>query len=149
MSRVLTVAAAQLGPVSRGEPREAVVERLIALLHQAAEARCQLVVFPELALTSFFPRWYIEDRSEIDAWFETEMPSPVTKALFEEARALRVGFCLGYAELTADGHHYNTQVLAGSDGAVIAKYRKVHIPGHEEHEPWRRFQPVAQSAGNW
>ena len=25
-------------------------------------------------------------------------------------------------------------------GAIIGKYRKVHLPGHREHEPWRPFQ---------
>jgi predicted amidohydrolase len=25
-------------------------------------------------------------------------------------------------------------------GAIVARYRKVHLPGHAEHEPWRRFQ---------
>ena len=29
---------------------------------------CQLVVFPELALTTFFPRWYMEDPAELDAF---------------------------------------------------------------------------------
>jgi predicted amidohydrolase len=140
MSRVVTVAAAQLGPVARGEPRASVVERLIALLRQAAELGCALAVFPELALTTFFPRWYIEDQAEVDAWFETEMPGPATEPLFEEARRLGIGFCLGYAELTEDGHHFNTQILVAGDGTVVAKYRKVHIPGHEEPEPWRRFQ---------
>jgi predicted amidohydrolase len=140
MSRVITVAAGQLGPVSRDEPRASVVERLISLLRQAAAAGCQLVVFPELALTTFFPRWYMEEQDEIDTWFETEMPGPATRPLFEEARALGIGFCLGYAELTRDGHHYNTQVLVAGDGSIVAKYRKVHIPGHETHEPWRPFQ---------
>ncbi len=140
MSRTLTVGAGQLGPVSRGEPRESVVQRLIGLLRQAAGEGCQLVVFPELALTTFFPRWYIEEQEQIDAWFETEMPGPATKPLFEEASQLGVGFCVGYAELTPDGHHYNTQVLVDGDGAIVAKYRKVHIPGHEQPEPWRRFQ---------
>jgi predicted amidohydrolase len=140
VSRVLTVGAGQLGPVSRGERRESVVRRLIELLRQAASRQCRLVVFPELALTTFFPRWYIEDRDEIDAWFETEMPGTATKPLFEEAAALGVGFCLGYAELTPDGHHYNTQVLVDGHGGIVAKYRKVHIPGHEQPEPWRRFQ---------
>ena len=140
MGRFVNVAAGQLGPVSRHEPRTSVVERLIALLHRAAEANCELVVFPELALTTFFPRWHIEDPNEIDAWFETEMPGPATKPLFDEARSLGVGFSLGYAELTSDGHHYNTQVLVAADGQIVAKYRKVHIPGHEEPEPWRRFQ---------
>jgi predicted amidohydrolase len=97
-------------------------------------------VYPELALTTFFPRWYLDDAGEIDAWFEREMPSPATKPLFDEAKRLGVGFCLGYAELTPDGHHYNSQVLVERDGSIVATFRKVHIPGHEEHEPWRPFQ---------
>jgi hypothetical protein len=117
-----------------------VVARLLDLLRDAHSRGAELVVFPELALTTFFPRWYSEDQAEIDSWFETEMPSPATKPLFDTAAELGVGFCLGYAELTPDGHHYNSQVLVDRDGAVVATYRKVHIPGHEEHEPERAFQ---------
>ncbi len=140
MSREITVGAGQLGPVSRGESRESVVERLIALLEEASTRGCQLVVFPELALTTFFPRWHIEDQEEIDAWFESEMPSPATKPLFERAGSLGIGFSLGYAELTPDGHHYNTQILVDGEGDVVGKHRKIHIPGHEEPEAWRPFQ---------
>jgi predicted amidohydrolase len=129
-----------LGPVQRDHTRAQVVERLLALLRQAAARGCDLVVFPELALTTFFPRWFVEDISEADHWYETEMPSPVTAPLFAEARSLRVGFSLGYAELTADGHRFNTQILVDREGAVVAKYRKVHIPGHEHNEPDRPFQ---------
>ncbi|MGH9127255.1 MAG: N-carbamoyl-D-amino-acid hydrolase [Acidimicrobiales bacterium] len=139
MSRPLMVAAAQLGPVGRDEPREAVVERLCRLLQEAAAGGCRLVVFPELALTTFFPRWDLAGE-ELDAFYETEMPGPATKALFEEARGLGVGFSLGYAELTADGRRYNSQVLVAEDGGVVATYRKVHLPGHEAPEPWRPFQ---------
>ncbi|HET9060515.1 MAG TPA: N-carbamoyl-D-amino-acid hydrolase [Acidimicrobiales bacterium] len=137
---VLAVAAAQMGPVARDEPRAEVVERLIALLRTAHRRGAELVVFPELALTTFFPRWWEDDQAAIDSWFETEMPGPGTKALFEEAASLRMAFCLGYAELTPDGHHYNTQVLVDWDGRQVAKFRKVHIPGHEANEPWRPFQ---------
>ncbi len=143
MTRVVTVGAAQLGPVGRSEPRAQVVERLRALLHRAKARSCELVVFPELALTTFFPRWYMEDPAEVDSFFEREMPGPSTKPLFDEAKKLGVGFSLGYAELTSEGsggHHYNTQVLVERDGRIVGKYRKVHLPGHEEHEPWRRFQ---------
>jgi len=140
MPRIVTVGAAQLGPVQREDRREAVVERLLALLRQGAAHGCDLVVFPELALTTFFPRWHLTDQDEIDSWFETEMPGPATKPLFDEAKALGVGFCLGYAELTPDGHHYNSQVLVERDGRAVATFRKVHIPGHEENEPWRQFQ---------
>ena len=140
MTRILNVAAAQMGPVQRDDTRAHVVERLLVMLREAASRGAQLVVFPELALTTFFPRWYCDDRSEIDAWYEREMPSPVTQPLFDEAKRLEIGFCLGYAELTPAGHHHNTQIMVERDGAIVAKYRKVHIPGHEEYEPWRQFQ---------
>ena len=140
MSRIITVGAAQLGPVQRTDSRADVVIRLIALLNEAADRGCDLVVFPELALTTFFPRWYLEDISESDHYYETEMPSPVVRPLFDVARERGVGFTLGYAELTADGHRFNTQVLVDKSGAIIGKYRKVHIPGHASNEPGRPFQ---------
>jgi hypothetical protein len=113
---------------------------MIELLHQAHAKHCDLVVFPELALTTFFPRWFVEDISQADHWYETEMPSPITAPLFDEARRLGIGFSLGYAELTPLGERFNTQILINRDGVVVAKYRKVHIPGHETHEPDRPFQ---------
>ena len=140
MSRIVTVGAAQLGPIQRGDDRASVVARLLELLRQGAAAGCDLVVFPELALTTFFPRWFVEDITEADHWYETAVPSPVTAPLFEEAKRLSVGFCLGYAELTPDGHRFNTQILVDKSGGTVAKYRKVHIPGHEHHEPDRPFQ---------
>ena len=140
MSRIVTVGAAQMGPIQRDHTRKEVVERLITLLRQGHQAGCDLVVFPELALTTFFPRWFIDDITQADHWYETEMPSPVTQPLFDEAKKLKIGFCLGYAELTTDGHRFNTQILVERDGSIVAKYRKVHIPGHEHNEPDRPFQ---------
>jgi len=140
MSRIITVGAAQLGPIQREHSKAFAIERLIALMRQASANGCDLVVFPELALTTFFPRWFVDDITEADHWYETSMPSPETQPLFDEARRLSIGFSLGYAELTPDGHRFNTQILVEKDGSVIAKYHKVHIPGHEHHEPDRPFQ---------
>ena len=138
--RNLNVAAAQLGPVQKTDDRKSVVSRLIDLLREAHSKKAELVVFPELALTTFFPRWFVNDIAEANHWYETEMPSEVTRPLFDEAKKLGIGFCLGYAELTKDGERFNTQILTERDGRVVAKYRKVHIPGHEHHEPDRPFQ---------
>lgn len=143
MSRVVRVAAAQLGPVARAEPRAHVVERIVGLLREAHARGAQLVVYPELALTTFFPRWHFEDWEDVDAFFETAMPSAATQPIFDEAKRLGVGFSLGYAELddsTGTRHRYNTTILVARDGSVIGRYRKVHLPGHEEHEPERPFQ---------
>src|SRR5215471_20903370 len=99
MSRMVTIAGAQLGPISRSESRQHVVARLVELMREAKGRGADLVVYPELALTTFFPRWWMEDDAEIDSFFELEMPSPATRPLFETAKALQIGFYLGYAEL--------------------------------------------------
>ena len=106
--RVVRVAAAQMGPIEPNHTRGDTVRRLCALLGHAADSGAELVVFPELALTTFFPRWYVEDISSTDHYYEREMPSPSTSPLFELARQRRIGFSLGYAELTSDGHRFNT-----------------------------------------
>jgi predicted amidohydrolase len=143
MSRVITVGAAQLGPIQRNDARPKVVARMLDLLRQAKGNGCDLVVFPELALTTFFPRWYMEDQAEIDSFFEREMPSNETAPLFTTAQELGIAFSLGFAELAQENgrtRRFNTQILVGKDGREIVRYRKIHLPGHAEHEPWRAFQ---------
>lgn len=143
MSRILTVAGAQLGPIQRSDTRASVVRRMIDLMRQAKSNGCRLVVFPELALTTFFPRWFMTDAAELDVFYEREMPSAETLPLFETARSLGLAFSLGFAEcLIEDGRErrFNTQILVDSTGRIINRYRKIHLPGHHEHEPWRAFQ---------
>jgi len=143
MSRSVTIAAAQMGPIAREESRQSAVARMLELMREAKGRGSDLVVFPELALTTFFPRWWIEDEVELDAFFETEMPNAATRPLFETAADLEIGFYLGYAELAHEGgrkRRFNTSILVDKDGRIAGKYRKVHLPGHAEHEPWRPFQ---------
>ena len=140
MPRTVTVAAAQLGPVQREHDRESVVKRLIAMLQEAHGRGAELVVFPELALTTFFPRWFVDDITEADHYYERSMPNAATQPLFDEARRLGVGFCLGYALLDEAGHRWNVQTLVDRDGSIIGTYKKCHVPGHETNEPDRPFQ---------
>jgi N-carbamoyl-D-amino-acid hydrolase len=143
MSRKLRAAVAQLGPIHLADSRASVVKRLIALLREAHAEGAKFVVFPELALTTFFPRWWMTDQAEIDRFFEAQMPSPETQPLFELARELGIGFYLGYAELTEEAgqtRRYNTSILVGPDGRIIGRYRKIHLPGHSEHLPNAPFQ---------
>jgi N-carbamoyl-D-amino-acid hydrolase len=143
MSRKLRAAVAQLGPIHLADSREAVVKRLVALLGEAHGNGARFVVFPELALTTFFPRWWMTDQAEVDSFFEQEMPSNETAPLFTEAKRLSMGFCLGYAELANENgrlRRFNTSILVERNGEIVGKYRKVHLPGHAEHEPERPFQ---------
>ncbi|HAR53258.1 MAG TPA: N-carbamoyl-D-amino-acid hydrolase, partial [Roseovarius nubinhibens] len=138
--REIVIGGAQMGPIQKADTREEVVERMIALLQQAKGAGCDLVVFPELCLTTFFPRWYMEDQAEVDQWFEREMPNAATAPLFAAAREAQIAISFGYAELTPEGRYFNTSILTDRDGNIVGKYRKTHLPGHSEFDHDRAFQ---------
>ena len=139
MPRPRVIACAQMGPIARAETRRQTVARLLDMMKRAKSLGAEVVVFPELALTTFFPRWTFADRDELDSFFETEMPGPETRLLFETAAALNIGFYLGYAEI--DGpRRFNTSILVDGGGKIVGKYRKVHLPGHAEPQPGREFQ---------
>lgn len=124
----LHIAVAQMGPVARTDTRKQTVARMCELLKDAASRGAKWVTFPELALTSFFPRWEIDDKEELHQFFEKEMPNNDTQPLFDLARKLGVGFYFTYAELDGD-RQFNASILVDGTGSIIGKYRKIHIPG--------------------
>ncbi len=135
MSRFLNVGAAQMGPIARNESRKSTVKRLMELMKEAKSFNCDIVAFPELALTTFFPRWALEDEAEIDSFYEAEMPGAETRPLFDLAAQLGIGFSLGFAELDVRNgvkHRFNSSVLVDKTGQIVGKYRKVHLPGHAD-----------------
>ncbi|HET9019333.1 MAG TPA: N-carbamoyl-D-amino-acid hydrolase [Acetobacteraceae bacterium] len=141
MSRVIRVAAAQMGPTQRADARDHTLGRMLALLDTAAAQGATLVVFPELAFTTFFPRWLIAEEA-LDAYFEPSMPNPSVQPLFDRARAHGVGLHVGYAERTPEGRRFNAAILVQPDGGVLGRYRKTHLPGSVEPRPGARFQQL-------
>ncbi len=147
-SRIITVAAAQLGPIQQAEPRTVAVQRMIRLMERAHKRGVELVVFPELALTTFFPRRYLANITDTDHWFERSMPSSETAPLFDAARRYGLGFHLGYAEMAVEAgangivqtRRFNACILVNPEGEILLKYRKVHLPGHAEYDPRRKVQ---------
>ncbi len=143
MPRYLTVAAAQSGPISRTATRGEVVARLVEQMREARSRGAELIVFTECALSAFFPHWWIDDEAELDSWFECELPSAATQPLFDASRELGLGFCLGYAELAIEKgrkRRFNSNVLVDQTGTIVGKYRKLHLPGHDDHRPHNPFQ---------
>ena len=138
--RNVAVAIAQLGPIQKADSRQAVVARMIAMMDTAKAQGAEFIVYPELALTTFFPRWHYKTIADADIWFEREMPGPDTAPLFARAKQHGMAMTFGYAELTPDGHHFNSSILVDRKGAIDGKYRKVHLPGHSEFDPQRTHQ---------
>lgn len=141
MVRVLRAAAAQMGPTQKADTREHTLARMLGLLDEAADRGASLVVFPELAFTTFFPRWLLEGET-LAQYYERGMPNPAVQPLFDRARALRVGFYVGYAELAPHGRRYNCAILVDRDGEILGRYRKVHLPGSVEPRPGARYQQL-------
>lgn len=147
--RLLTVAAAQLGPVpSLDTPRSSVLNRMIKLLEEAANKNVRLMVFPELAFTTFFPGYVIEKQEDLDNFFEPASPedpyaiihSPNGQPLFDKAADLGIDISVGYGErwTAEDGRltYYNTAMYySAKERNGIAKYRKIHLPGRYEPDP--------------
>ncbi|ANT63505.1 N-carbamoyl-D-amino-acid hydrolase (plasmid) [Salipiger sp. CCB-MM3] len=136
----MIIGGAQIGGIQKDETREEVVARMVALMEQAHEKGVKYLVYPEMTLTTFFPRFYVEDRAEFDHWFESQMPNAAVQPLFDKAREYGMGFTFGYCELTPEGEHFNTSIIVSPEGEIVLKYRKTHLPGHSQFEPERTHQ---------
>ncbi|TSD57050.1 N-carbamoyl-D-amino-acid hydrolase [Variovorax sp. KBS0712] len=138
--RTLGLAVAQMGPVHLSDTRAAVVRRLVEMMREAKSRGAEMVVFPELALTTFFPRYWMDEKEADERFYEKTMPNADVQPLFNTARELQMGFYLGYAELTPEGRRFNTAIIVDRGGAIVGKYRKIHLPGHSDHKPDAPFQ---------
>lgn len=140
MQQILTVAGAQMGAIQKADTRESVIQRMLRLVEGAARRGAHVVVFPELCLTPFFPRWYYEDLAEADQWFDTQWPPAGMQAVFDLAGRHGVMIQFSYAEKDADQRRFNTASLVSRHGEEVLKYRKVHLPGHAEYIAERPLQ---------
>ncbi len=125
MARIVTVAAAQMGPNQESSSREEIVERMLALLDQAKAQGVELVAYPEMALTTYFPK---KIRKDFDQFFETEIPPKALEPLLRRAKEAGIAVHVGFCE-KADGQYFNTALLTDRDGRMVGTFRKIHLPG--------------------
>ena len=136
MTRTFRVGVAQLGAIDRKADRTDAVNRMIALLEKAKQNEVKVVVFPELAFTTFFPRYHITDEEELESYYENEdvVHSANVKRFFDKAKELGLQISVGFGERCNNGDHYNSCAFVDGD-QVISKYRKIHLPGTKEPFP--------------
>src|SRR5437016_3471576 len=85
--RGIKVAAAQMGPNNEGTSREEIVERMLGLLAEAVREGVVLIAYPEMALTTYFPK---KIRPDFDQFFETEVPPKALEPLLRRAAEARI-----------------------------------------------------------
>ncbi|MDQ1735293.1 MAG: 5-aminopentanamidase [Pseudonocardiales bacterium] len=97
------------------------LERCLLALHEAHEAGCQLVVFPECALSGYM----FSDRATALAAAVTA-DGDVVATLVGGCSSLRL-YCVIGVLLTDGERLWNSALLIGPDG-VVGRYDKTHVP---------------------
>src|SRR5438093_8248670 len=145
MPRSIKVAAAQLGPNNEGTPREEIVERMLGLLEQAVQEGVELIAYPEMALTTYFPK---KIRPDFDQFFETEVPPKALEPLLRRAAEARIAVHVGFCE-KAEGKYFNSALLTDRDGRLCGTFRKIHLPGTKVPDGFAQvFEPYYFAHGD-
>ncbi len=115
---------ARIGLVQMGmvQDRETNLSRALSMVREAADRGADMVCLPELFNLPYFPR---EQGSNAPA---EPVPGSTTEALSRVARERRIILIGGSMHESSRGRKYNTSVIFDSDGTLLGKYRKVHLP---------------------
>lgn len=104
--------------------RQSNLDFSIEKIHQAAAAKADLVVLPELHLGPYFCQ--NEDYNHFA--LAQPIPGPATETLSAVAKKLGIVIVSTIFEERAPGLYHNTAVVFDKDGRIAGKYRKMHIP---------------------
>ena len=152
-SRKVVVAGAQLGPIHVSSTRSETLDRMLILMDAAHSQNVKIMVYPEIAFVTFFPRHLITNEQDLETYFERDIDGDPTRApgmkpLFDRARQYGMDVSVGYAECDSsvpgsEHAHYNTAVYySAATDKVVSKYRKIHLPG--TFEPYERKDATNQ-----
>jgi N-carbamoylputrescine amidase len=114
-------------------PHEAFQQGLNAI-RDAAEAGADLVVFPELSFTPFYPRIPASERTEAVVDLAESVPGPTTESIAEIAEEYGVVVVCNLLERDGD-QTYDTSAVIDADGTLLGGARMMHVPDYEHfHE---------------
>ena len=137
MNEPVKVACVQAEPVVL--QREATIEKIAALAHEAGGAGARLALFPE-AFVPVYPtnRWvrFLAGGADVKPVFgrlareSIEVPSAATERLAGIAREEGIWLAVGANEL-AGGTLYNSLLVFGPDSGLVVHHRKLMPTNHE------------------
>jgi len=107
--------------MSSNADRDANLRRATALVREAAARGARLVVLPEVFA---WRGTTLQDPAGAEP-----IPGPTTEAMATLARELQLFLCMGSILESVPGElrRYNTSCLVDPSGAVLARYRKIHL----------------------
>src|ERR1700728_3661239 len=123
------------GGASLAEIKQAMIDKHVAMIRQAARDGAQIVCLQEIFYGPYFcaeqtTRWY--DSTEL-------VPEgPTTQLMMQLAKELGVALVVPVYEVENEGVFYNTAAVIDRLGNYLGKYRKTHIP-HVAPGFWEKF----------
>ena len=100
------------------------LQNAIQKISSAASKGAKIICLQELFRSRYFCQ--VED-AELFSLAET-IPGPTTHVLCELAKKLEIVIIVPLFEKRTQGIYHNTAVVIDADGAIVGKYRKMHIP---------------------
>jgi N-carbamoylputrescine amidase len=113
------------------------LKRCLDLVHKAADQGATLVVTPELFGSLYFCQK--EDAAYFD--LAEPIPGPTSEALGKVAKERGITLVGSLFEKRAPGLFHNTALVFDKSGAIVGKYRKMHIPDDPNYYEKFYFTP--------
>jgi predicted amidohydrolase len=121
--------------MSMASSKDSNLSKAVKMICEAADRGASVVCLPELFATRYFP-------TEREAHPRPEtVPGPTTARLSEEAKRDGVVLVGGSILERSGAKSYNTSVVFSEKGAILGKYRKVHLPQDEHYYEQSYFSP--------
>ena len=93
-------------------------------IEEAADSGAQIVCLQELYRSQYFPQ---QENQDVRMLAES-IPGQSTRLFGELAKKRNIVIVVPIFEKADSGKFFNTAAVIGSDGKVMGKYRKIHIP---------------------
>lgn len=103
------------------------LEKSLSALYEAAAAGAELILYPEIQLSRFFPQYPGRDASDMALAIDSEEVMAFRRACRETGIIAVPNFYL-----EEKGGCYDTSVFIGADGEIIGKQKMVHIAQAEQ-----------------
>ena len=100
------------------------VQRTIEKVKQAAADGAQIICLQEL----FASRYFCQTEEHKHFELAESIPGPLTDAFCKLAAELNIVVVLPLFERRTAGVFHNSAVVIETDGTIVGKYRKMHIP---------------------
>lgn len=110
--------------IALGKNPDENLNKAVYWINEAADQGVQVICLPELFRTQYFCQ--IESTDNFD--MAESIPGPTTEVMGKVAKEKNVVLVVPVFEIRSPGIYHNSIVVINTDGEVIGKYRKMHIP---------------------